>query len=323
MILPVKRYLLPVFIVVLFIGAYSTANAEEEGSPIHVKTGIYITDIHSLDIRESTFKVTFWAWFLYAAKEYNPAKTLDVTNAMAYQISSADVTTGDSQYPFWASMKINAVIRKDYDLSNFPFDRQVLDINFEDMYDVTRMKIEPDLKNSLVDPDIHIDGWEIEKFEFIGATKTYHTAFGNPILNADSKYTRTTARISVRRNGMKLFISMIIVAVIGFLLSYLSIVLPPKEMGPKFSLAMCAVAAIVGAKYGLDLRLPPTSGMTLVDKTLILIFCYVLLNVIFNVVTTCCVSKNNMAAAEKFSKVALIFVPLLFLITVVLLFVFI
>ncbi|MEW6201531.1 MAG: hypothetical protein AB1546_06125 [bacterium] len=315
-----RRFLATIlFEVAIILFSFDPACAE---GPMKITTGAYIMNLHSLEIKDNTFKVTLWLWFWHDSKDFSPAETLDVTNAVDFKFSHAGTYEGNSEHPLWSGMKVIATIKKGYDLAMFPFDRQVLDINFEDSSDISLVKFEPDKKNSRFDPDIVINGWKPTGFEVISGEKVYNTTFGDPSLSGKSTYSRFTVRMILQRMGLKIFISIISVAIIAYLLSFLSVVVPPREISPKFTLAMCSVAGVVATKYSIDTRVPSATDLTLVDKVLIIVFLLILLNVFINVIITILVFNDKKAQAFKVNRIFSYIAPLLFIITLAAFFIF-
>lgn len=81
----------------------------------------------------------------------------------------------------WSQRKIEAVVRHDWDLSNFLFDCQDLDIVLEEgVADTTKLVYSPDTTNSGYNKDIKLEGWRITDFALKESTVDYTTTFGDP-----------------------------------------------------------------------------------------------------------------------------------------------
>ena len=118
----------------------------EDTEAIDYPIGIFITSLHDLDVTADTFGVDYWVWSIHPP-ELNPLETLEFYNAKeAHADLGQTAERGDRS---WSQRKISAVVRHDWDLSNFPFDRQVLNIVLEEgAADTTALMYSADTANS-------------------------------------------------------------------------------------------------------------------------------------------------------------------------------
>jgi hypothetical protein len=99
--------------------------------------GIYVVDLHQLDVQKRTFNANFWVWSVCGNEQRQPLKTIEFTNANSTTPSLDQIHPRDRA--FWAAKKIDGSFRHDWDVRNFPFDRHVLSVTMEEGNDDTRI----------------------------------------------------------------------------------------------------------------------------------------------------------------------------------------
>jgi hypothetical protein len=94
------------------------------------------------------------------------------------------------------------VIKKEWDISHFPFDKQTIEINIEDYdKDNTKLVFLPDTAESKLDPEIRLSGWNITDFGIKVNDHVYQTNYGDPELTPGdySTYSRTIVYLTIER----------------------------------------------------------------------------------------------------------------------------
>ncbi len=242
-----------------------TGESPAPAGPISVKTGLFLTQLYDFDMAKRSFTATFWAWFLHNDDKYNPAQTVEITNAKASQgkFASLDSSKGVN----WQQVKYNATIQEAWNITHFPFDRQELAIVLEDAQsDASAVKLVADSANSRIDSSVEVPGWTIEGLTVRDVDVVYNTSYGDPTLQGTSAYSRVVATITMKRHGLRLLFSTFIGFAVAFLLAMLTFPLSFESMGgSRIGLCAAAVFAAIGNKYVVDNMLPPASSFTLAD----------------------------------------------------------
>ncbi len=242
--------------------------------PVKVKVGIFITELYDLDMSKRAVSMNFWAWYLHPDKAYKPLDTVEVVNAKATSIKFSSVTSkddvpweGGKKQIFWDQGKYSVTAFQDWDVTNFPFDRQILHIQMEDgQNDSTQTIFVADVDNSKISDTVLVPGWTIESFKIKSRDSVYKTTYGDPTLQGSSTYSRVSAAITVRREGVRLLGSMFIGFFVAFCLTCLTYFLDTDWMaGSRVGMCGGAIFASVGNKYVVDSYLPPVSNFTLAD----------------------------------------------------------
>ncbi len=268
--------------------------------------GIFITSLHDLDVTADTFGVDYWVWSVHPP-ELNPLETLEFYNAKeAHADLDQTAERGDRS---WSQRKISAVVRHDWDLSNFPFDRQVLDIVLEEgVADATTLVYSADTANSGYNEDIHLEGWHITDFAIEERTVDYATTFGDPDIFDGSSYARLVASIQLERETMtgffKLVTGVYVASAIG-LLSFLMIPKHPPIFGARMGVLVGALFATVLSLRTSEAVLGTTESVSLVDKIHIIAMVYIFIAALITVVVRRAYESGKEELAKRRNRVGL------------------
>ncbi|MDR3516124.1 MAG: hypothetical protein P4M00_09920 [Azospirillaceae bacterium] len=262
-------------------------------APDKVKVGIYITQLYDIDMAKRSFNATFWGWYQTTDGKYKPLDNVEIVNAKASLTKFGSVTTrdnipwdGGNADVFWTEGKYNALLMQDWNVDNFPFDRQVLHINLEDgINDESQTIFVADEKNSKIDQELKLPGWVIESFSIKSVNNVYDTTYGDPTLQGVSTYSRVIADIVIKRAGLRILCSMFIGFFVAFTLVLLSYFMDAIGMAAsRVGLSAGAIFAAIGNKYIIDNYLPPSSSFTLADGIELATFLAIIFGILVTVV---------------------------------------
>jgi hypothetical protein len=260
------------------------------------KIGIFITDIYDLNLADKSFAAQFWLWGLYKNDSLKILENMELTGAKEHEYSLSTIEKrGKYNY---ATQKGKATFKKDWNISNFPFDKQHLSVIVESGdAEHNELVFQADTKNSSYDAShIRIEGWKISKFETKTEVKSYSSNYGDPEITGKAQYSTFVADITLKRDGWGLFFKLFTGLYVAFAISLLPYFMGP-ENAERFGVLVGALFAAVANKYVVDSILPETNDYTLVDKIHVLAFIYVLISLIMTVLAyrLFASEKNNLA----------------------------
>lgn len=246
------------------------AAAPDTAAAEHCKVGIYIVDLHDLDISKKLFDANFWVWSQCKRETLTPLKTMEFVNANRVSGALDQMQNRDGIY--WSARKIDGTFRHDWNVRNFPFDRHVMRISLEEGMDDGRTFLyEPDLPASGYDRRIALPGWKLEGFRLLSSTRHYETTFGDPTLTHETpaEYSRLDAEIIVSRASLTSFVKMtsaVYVAATLALLSFLFHLDSASSFSSRISfLAGSLFATVVNMRVASS-ELGSNDGLTLIDN---------------------------------------------------------
>ena len=267
---------------ILGLGLMHASFAQTEKiTPDTVKIGVFFTSIYDLNLAEKSFTADFWIWYNYTNDSINPLESVEISNAKEFEFTSADIEKIGKIN--WATHKCKATIKKEWNLKNFPFDKQELRVDIEDaMYDSEQLVYIADVANSKFDKNIKLDEWQIKSFKVSQMKKVYETTYGNPELKGSSEYPGLQASFVLERDGVGLFFKLFIGIYVAYLIS-LSVFFMGPENPERFGMIVGALFAGVANKYIVDSLMPQTIMLTLPDKIHNLTFIYIIFHLIITV----------------------------------------
>jgi hypothetical protein len=249
-----------------------------------VNTGVFINSIYDLNFPEESFKIDMWLWCTYTDTSLKMNELIEFPKTKEFTFSN-DVITKKPPYN-WLTMRANGEILKKWDCKNFPFDKQMLNVTLGYSFDTSSCNVIADIKNSKIDPDFKLEGWNIDRINFGSGIKTYQTTFGDPSLkNGKSSYPEFIVEIFISRSSsLMTLIKLVLGLIIAFIISCCVFFIKPTNTDPRFGLCVGGLFTAVGNKYITDSVVPSTNEMTLVDYlhliTLVSIFLIIIQSVI-------------------------------------------
>lgn len=251
-----------IIIPLLFVSIISFANSK----PDTVKVGVFIISIHDINFHDKEYTARFWLWFTYSYnKELDFSKELDIPNAKEIQIDQALSDTINGKV--WVQLKMKCVMKEDWQVHDFPFDRQHLKINIEDANrDVNSLVFVADNEDSRLNPNEGISGWTMDNFSVTASRSPYDTPFGDPRPEVKGQtYSAINVAIDIEREAGGLFLKIFLGMYFAFLIAMVSFLSDTNEVEPRFGLPVGGLFAAVGNKYIIDSVLPESSQFSLVD----------------------------------------------------------
>jgi len=236
-----------------------------QATPDTVKVGAYVMSVHDINFHDKEYTARFWLWFLYKNKEFDFVKQLDITNAKS--IDEPQLLEDSIGHELWSMLKMKCTMKENWNVLDFPFDRQHLKIHIENsLFDRNNLVFKPDRKGSKFDPDETLAGWKIKNFRVNVDEKLYETGFGDYRPGKDHQvFSAFNIEMDIERNAWGLFLKIFIGMYVSFLIAMVGFAPNPWDVEPRFGLPVGGLFAAVGNKYIIDSILPESTAFTLVD----------------------------------------------------------
>jgi hypothetical protein len=234
--------------------------------------GTYLTSLYDINSDRGTFSADMWIWSKAKIKDrYDLSKTLEVSYISSqfphvYSGLSHDKVNAETQY---TQKKIQGTFLHDFNLENFPFDRQKLKIYFEDSEsNQADLKYLPDPSTGS-DEDIRIDGWRIEKVSLVQGIKEYKTNFGNTAKADKDSYSRLEFEIELKRDAPLIFFKITLGLFAAVLVAMFSTFMPTESddiFSARIGLLGGTLLAVVVNQQFADSKTGETTAVTLIDS---------------------------------------------------------
>lgn len=267
-----KRFLLILVCIFAFAShfrAYAVADT--------VKVGLFTSDLYDLNSAEGTFSAEIRYWILHTADSARTSYT-EFPHSKNFKFTGFRRETRNGVT--WIQTHVSAQFLHNWDMSNFPFDRQRLRIINECTLDTSKVVLKADAEGSQIKDDALGSGFKVVHYRVYDTLKVNNSDFGNPFKEVDNmSFSRIVTEIDIVRSGTwVIFFKIFAAVVISFYISTLVFFIKPQHFEARFSLPVGALFAAVGSKFVVDSLLGITSTITLVDK--IYIFTYIMIFVI-------------------------------------------
>lgn len=293
------KLLISILLILTTLSAYSNQN-----KPDTVKVGSYLMSLHDINFHDKEYTMRFWLWFLYSNPDFDFTTQVEIPNAKSFE--KPDVIVDTIQGKTWVLMKLIAVMKQSWNVQDYPFDEQKLNLSIENtMYDKRYLVYNPDKQGSTYAPTMNVDGWKIKEFKVFRDTNVYNTKFGDPRLTEErTEYDSFNVELTLTRDAIGLFMKIFLGMYIAFFIGTLSFLIDVDEVEPRFGLPVGGLFAAVGNKYIIDSLLPETSDFTLVDTLHTITFLFIFLTIFFNAVSLVMIDrKKDTRKAKKINQI--------------------
>lgn len=288
-----KKITLGIFSFILFFFGQQVFGQELKTSgPLKIKLGVYVTQIFNLNSNSDNFQADIWLWINYKGDVGDYLDLLEFFNSLDSKRLIRDTEKIDGG--IWDSAKFSNKVATTWDVSNFPFDKQKLQIMVEIGKSTSEIILEPDLIDSGVNPAIDFDEWKVIKSTIRNETVKYPTAFGSPKRTEPEEYSRIILELDIVRNSMSLFFKLHAGIYVAFCITMLSYFMNPKSddiFSGRVSLVVGMLFACLVNMQIVESTVGKTNSLSLSDKIHIL--------TMVNIFISVCVTKLSRFLCDK------------------------
>ena len=286
--------------------------------PAKVTVGIYIMDVYDLDIKKGIYTVDFYIWFKWKG-DVNPRNFEIMNGHLAYKAKQDNFTTyGDYHH---VSYRCRANLHSRFDLSAYPWDKQIISIQVEDEDDdIKRLLYVPDTDNSKIYSGLTIHDWAISAVKVYVADNMYETNFGKPSRSRDEKatYSRYAFDLHIQHKGLNIFLKTFLALFISVAIAFLTFLIHPKYYAaPRFSVCVTGMFGAVSSHIVVSQRIFESPVLTLADHVHFLGLFFIFLSVLESCVVLKLYHDGRDHTARLFDLWSVYLFPVVFLISVI------
>jgi hypothetical protein len=291
---------------------------EETGLADTVKIGVYVFSVFDLDFPGNKVNVDFYIWYNANKDSLDLLEYFELVNAVEFRRSAETDEKRDNIV--YQTMRINSKVKKCWDVANFPFDRQTIELDIEDFdKDNTKLVFVADTVGSKIDKEVHIEGWTVKDFGIKVVDHTYETSYGDPALAIDeySTYSRIVVYFTIEREGNGLFLKLFLGLFISVLISLLTFFVNPMDLDPRFGLSVGAIFAAIASQYVITSTLPQNESLTLVDVLHDVSFIFIFLCLLVSTVSLHYMKNNRQKLSHKLDRYSFFILSAIYIILVI------
>jgi hypothetical protein len=277
------------------------------------RVGTYLLSLRDFKPVERTFGADFWVWSVCPSADLKPLKSMEIINGAETQTAyESEQTKKDTVGAFksldkvyWTQQKVSTTLRHNWNLSNFPFDRHILEIPLEEStLDTASFTYTADTEASTYKHNLRLPGWRITSFQIKARTTNYQSTFGDPGLKTgESDYSRLSIFIGIQRDSVISFFKLITGVYAAFATVLLAFFLESGgEFGSRTGLLVGSLFAVLVSMQGIESVLGSSSAFTMVDAIHITTLGYIMVAVIAAVYSRVLYERGREKEALKFDR---------------------
>jgi hypothetical protein len=290
---------------------FCTITFNVNASPDTIKLGIYLKTLYDFNSNAFNYDIDLWMWYKYKNKDLTPLSTIEIVNAKNFEYSGTRIEQNGDIY--WAGQFAKANVNQVWDVQNYPFDKQKLELVLEESeFGPDKIVLESEDTKIMYNKDLDLNGWKIDKTSITNGIEVYETDFGDPKLEDKSEFSKVTYTLNLSRDSWSLFLKLFIGCFVAFFVAYLSLFIKPIHVDPRFGLSIGALFAAVGNKYVVDSITPSSVYFTLIDKIHGLTIVYILLLVLLSIISLKLFERDLIQKQRRFDYISAIVVLISF-----------
>ena len=277
--------------------------AEPEG-PTTVKVGVHINDIMTIDLRTHSFLADGYIWFKWKG-DRDPATSMEFINPYELwghmeemNFEEPEELEDGSKYQV---LRFQGGFSQKLPLYDYPFDKQVLTIVFEDgVESVNGVNYESD--GVTMNPALVLPGFNIEPPRLVVGPHQYETTFGDPREKQAETYSRASIEIPIARPVLAYAVKLQLPVLCAAVSAVLMFLFSPARVDSRVSIGITSLLTIVALQITLNEDLPEVGYLTLMDKLYVAAYLVVISGLLAVAYSTRLVETGREQAAIKFDK---------------------
>ncbi len=285
----------------------SAADPSATPPPTEVTVGAYVHDIQEIDLLTHSYAMDAYVWLRWNDPSIDPSTSLELMNP--YELWAMSRTPAypkpqtlpdGSQYQV---IRFQGTFSNKFPLADYPFDRQSLDIVFEDdAYDETSIVYVPDGDPVDMNPDVTLPGYEIGTPMLTVSNSLYPTTFGDTSQNEPYPYSRVTISVPVSRPAIAYLVKIAVPIFLVVIVAALSYLLHASYVEARIGMGITALVALVALQFSMNTTMPQVGYLTALDLVYIASFAFVLAVMAQAVATSWLAHKGEHARAVSLDR---------------------
>jgi hypothetical protein len=250
----------------------ATALAAKPHERREIKTGAYITSISGINAADGSYRIAGYLWFVDPAGLFDPNQSIEIfARNASHELMARIELDGGGVY---TALAFNAVVDADFNLHDYPYDRQTLSLIIETTKDLTDLIFVADMHDSAIAATVNAPGWTLSNLRLMTSAKTYTTGFG--YRKELPAFSRVTLHIDAQHNVSALIFEKFTGYLVALIITALVFLVPAAELGTRVSMLTSSIFAAVFNRYRLEDSLGFNHVFGLVDQVSLITFAAIL-----------------------------------------------
>lgn len=230
-----------------------------------VQTGAYVLRLTGVSPRDGTFDVDMWLWFRWLGADVRPDLTFELANGVI--TSRGESVVQNDAGMNYATVRVQATIFHEFDVSRFPLDNHLITIDIEDAErNITQLGYVVD-EGIALDPGVSVAGWEVSLQPTMVTTHVYDTNYGlRSAAEAGGTFSRMTLAVALDRTSYGTLFKSFWISALAVLLGLLAFLIKADDLDARFGMGVGSIFAASASAFVISEGLPQTSTVTLAEQ---------------------------------------------------------
>lgn len=288
-----------------------------------VFVGAYAFQLPEFDLARNIYLMDFWIWFRWKGTDFDPSKTFELLNVYeGWNVSKVPVYVNDAGEPtptplgedwYYQCFRVDARFSKQFDVSAYPFDEQVLTIAFEDNdQTIENTLYVTDEGTNRIDPMLTVSGWKIDHISVGVIEHRYPTNWGDPLYPDESTYAQFQYNIHIRRPALGYLATTLLPIAVVMLITLIVYLIDPRYFEGRLVLAIMSLLSAVALQLTIQKDLPKTGHMVLLDDVYILSYLTIFVALLTSTYSVHLTDRGEPQRARRVDRTVLVASAVLF-----------
>lgn len=281
--------------------------AADKPPPVRVTVGAYVNDVQHINLESHSYAVDIYIWFRWQGADISPAESVEMVNPFELWGHTVDLIYDETQETapgeFYQVLRVQGRFSKKFLLTNFPYDRPELVVEFEDSRSAAhRLIFVPDTQPLTVNPRLLLPGFHVATPTFEVENFQYPTAFGDPRDDRPLVYSRARVKIPISRPIFTYSVKLLLPIACVVLCASLMLLIRATYVDARVGIGITSLLTVVALQLSSNQQMPSVDYLVLMDKIYIAAYIYILAALGVVLYTARLVDAQQLQRAEQLQR---------------------
>ena len=249
-------------------GGIYTKAGEAAATATKVTVGLYAVNAYEIDTAANTFFFKGYLWLRWQG-DVDPISTLEFANSVEeWGLTVTNLTEKPQDLPngeHLQMMRVQGRFFEPFVLSNYPLDKQNLEITLEDtLNDNTKIVYVPDNKETAFDSRFKVPGWTVNAISAETVNHNYVSNLGDTTAQT-SNFSALTFSIGIHRAQNLFWWKLLLPLILVLITNWLALLLSPTYSEIRTAMPATALLTTVFLQQSSLDAIPQVSSLVLMD----------------------------------------------------------
>jgi len=276
--------------------------------PRDIELGVWLADIHTIDLLDGSYGAELYMWWIAQDEDFRPFDVFQILNGRDWVARSVNRRVlSDGRWHCSAYLSVTASHR--WDLHDYPFDRQTLQLVVETPFTADEVRLVPDVAGSVISEYATAEGFRFTDYRLREHVQRYPSDFGLGDVKG-REYSRIVLEIELERASQRILVVTLVGFFVALLIAFLTYTVHVSLLNIRASMSAAAIFGAAGNMYSLQRAIHPSVGSLLIDRIALVTFGGIVVAILTGIVVDTVYRRDRLALARliNWSAFALVFV---------------